>query len=748
MKRTIAAVFLVGLMCASVFGQAPDAPNSKEQDIGSRKEDFLAQRLLGRGDLHYELGEPDQAAGIYESVIHRYPRSKFRFTAYLKLGKYHLKKDNYHEALDHFTAAQGTEERPNENPDEVAEAMFCVGRTFYEQRMYSKAAVEFRKVTVEFPGTDHANQAFYYLGLGHYYQRHYSRAIEAFERVGTAIHPGDLTAQRMDAGRPLFVRVDDMDLNILKGESRFVDVEVATTGGDAEKLRLKPLGITGRTFLSPIPTELGAAKPGDGVLQLSGPHRVSVKYVDTHTAEAKQNAPREHTVSIAGHATVAFVDGAYQRPTKAVALGKSAFIRVRDSDRDLSKAADTVKVRVRSKFKLAKTKEAEAAARKLPEDMLEPEGPQYQKRDEIELTLSEYAPEQTGEVHSGIFTGRADLTAVTPETVPNPADGVLHCDLNDILELEYVDEVNTDSEGPLTRTAAAEVARGRLDDLEAVASVIEDPDLRVRTRLKKAEAIAMLGKIFKDMGLKERAYQKFDEALDELKAIALERGAFSAELLEQTQFLLWKVYFEKDEVDRATEICARLVANFPDSRLVDDALLAMAQAAQKKKDYHRAISIYMRLLRVKNTPFRPDAQFNIARCHEELGVRYRSRANLERALTAYKECFEKYPLSRYASESIVKIANFYYEQKDYQRAIDIYDRTLADYPDAKFVDIVIFNYGKCLYRMKEYHLAEQRFMEIITNYPDSSYVPQAKQAVELCRMRKAEPSGTGRNAEE
>ena len=79
---------------------------------GSIIEDRAARKLIQAGDLRYDAGEYEKAIEIWKSVVERYPRSKVRFNAHLKLGEHHLTKGNaYDKARVHFEAVASEENR-------------------------------------------------------------------------------------------------------------------------------------------------------------------------------------------------------------------------------------------------------------------------------------------------------------------------------------------------------------------------------------------------------------------------------------------------------------------------------------------------------------------------------------------------------------------------------------------------------------------------------------------------------------
>ncbi|MFP6648639.1 MAG: hypothetical protein VB817_04220, partial [Pirellulaceae bacterium] len=78
-----------------------ESPDSAPR--GSIVEDRAARKLIEAGDARYDAEEIPKALEIWRSVIERYPRSRVRFTAHMKLGDYFLNRDrSYDRARTHF----------------------------------------------------------------------------------------------------------------------------------------------------------------------------------------------------------------------------------------------------------------------------------------------------------------------------------------------------------------------------------------------------------------------------------------------------------------------------------------------------------------------------------------------------------------------------------------------------------------------------------------------------------------------
>lgn len=771
----------LALLAAIVFLAGP-VRRSYGAELGAQSEDERAMALLKKGRLLKEAKKAKEAVELWQSIINRFPRSKVRFAVRLELGKYYLDEKDAEKAIS-FLHRVIEDTTKNENEEQVAEAMFLIGKAYFESGTYGRAFTALRKVTSLFPGTRWCNESYYYIGMGHFRLKNYKQAIEAFQMVGTSISDNDAAANKIEGGRRLYFKVSDDDLLRSLGYEK-ITVEATSGCGDAEKVDLFPVGMKGRVFVGSLATELGNPTKGDGKLQTWGSDVIKVTYVDRQAADKKHDIPRMHEIKVCGDAKVGFFDGAMRKPVPSVVLDNAANVHVIDSDRDVSDQADSVTVIVRVKEKMDEIERPKTIEEIEKQQELGTEQKhRYKTVQEIKLDLIEYDPEymqkqlegdlagQKGQavqppktIHSGRFLGRIAFlkkpkTEDDKEAIAKLAqfkaefdhDKVPYmvCEEGQLVEIEYVDEVSVKSKKPVTVTAEASVFPGSLRPLNVFDRQISQQDLKVKTELKTAEATLELGRIYKDLGLRLRANEKFDAALDNCKEVLREKVNDRA-LLEQTQVMLWKIYFAKGDLDAAARMCWQLLESFGDeATYADDALLQLGMVAEGKKDYNRAIGVYKRLLTLKTTPFKAEAQFKIAECYEKMaepkqqGVQP-NRSMYEKALVEYKAVADKYPNSKFAAEATLKIAEFYYKMRDYARAIEIYDKALEDFPDGQFNDQILLSYGKSLLLQRQYGQAIKKFSQILNDYPQSKFTRIANRYIELAQDRMAEESSGGK----
>jgi len=282
-----ASILLSAVLCDA---QQPAAPKTSP---GSLIEDRAAAKLLDAAQARYDAGEPSKAVEIWQSVIERYPRSRHRFAAHIALGNHFLERAHaYDRARVQFELAASPE---NRDEGQRAAASVRIGICYFHLRNYGKSFQVMRDVIDRFPGNLVVNDAWYYIGLGHFQLGHYGRAISALENVGTAVSPDQPRSKKLEAGKRLFVRIEDADLAILE-PNQPINVLCVSASGDRETVPCFPITRNARLAIGSIPTRLGTPVAANGQLEIRGDDTVKVTYTDQHTA-ARRCSVRSHNPS-------------------------------------------------------------------------------------------------------------------------------------------------------------------------------------------------------------------------------------------------------------------------------------------------------------------------------------------------------------------------------------------------------------------------------------------------------------------
>lgn len=700
---------------------------------GSIVEDRAARKLVQAGDARLEVGENEKALEIWESVIERYPRSPIRFEAHLRLAD-HLLKENreYDKARVHYEAAA-----LEANPDDElrAYAFLNTGTCYYEAGRYGNCFKIMRQVIENFPASPQVNEAYYYIGLGHFKQGHYSRAIEALEKVGTALSDQDAKIEKVEAGKRLYIKIDDKDFAILEpGEQ--IKVVCKTKSGDQEIVMCDPIGRHAKMTLGSIVTQLGNSEPGNGTLEVRGGDLITVTYLDAHTAEKTFNARRLKEVLVVGNGIARITDGSYQHDLQAAVLGKPLHLQVSDADHDTSDGVDHLDATLHVFQRKTPDEIDEEVAERVANGELEeaPEGGTL--KDQIDpLKLVRSLPIHLRESsESGVF--RLALPLQAGSGVPN----ALHAEPGQMIRIVYLDKRHL-GEGALTRTAEAKVIEGNLGEMRVTRTEISDEVLQLKTELRTASALTQVGNHYKEFGLDDTATLKYGEALIVCEGLLDRARRMRGKLLEETYVQLWRIYFAMDELNLALAMSRRLQAEFPTSAFVDEAMLQQAHVERKRENFPRAISLYSSITKLPNSDLRGEGQFYVGECYEEMALKATAEQAtrlFEKSFLAYQAVYENFPESGRIGDAVAKMAAFYYQKEDYARAVDVFENVLSDYPDANFLDVILFNYGRCLYKLNRKSEARRRFDQLINDYPESEIAPEAKKIVDA--LKKVAPA--------
>jgi tetratricopeptide (TPR) repeat protein len=739
-RSWILALAIAGAVPAALFGaDAPPVGGPTQSE--DAKMEYKANDMLNKGVDLLEEKQEERGIKMIQSVAQMFPKSKARFKAYLALGKLYADKSQYDLAIKQYEHLA-----ESENGDEQAEGLYQTGIGYYNLANYDKAFISLRRVTSEFPWSVFANESYYYIGQCHFKLGRWAKAVEALEMVGTSVDPDSKDQIVAEAGQRLYVKIFDKDLIVLRNTTEKINATLTTKSGDKETIALEPLGRTGEYYIGSIMTTPGEPKPGDGVLQIIGGDVVTVEYNDKNTESGQLNVKRLVTVKMVSTAAVGFTDGAYREYTKGVFADQDCFIRVRDLDRDTTNGRDTIQVKVYAEYKIEKkegddaatddkktAKPAVATASNPPEDANEP--PQYAQRTPVTVTLTETEP------HSGIFAGTVTPHAIADAAQITPGSSQLLTMNGDDLVIEYLDEARADSPDPKVVKYKARLLMGQIQDVKVEHRVVDSLDLKARKNLIEARIYLKLGAIFKEVGLIQKANEKANEGLDRVEEVINTslKASLDRSLVEEAFSVKWDLLLVQDKLGAAINVCRSLMQLFPDSSLVDKALLKIGQAKMESANPGEAIGIFNGVVNLPKSELKAEAQYDIAMVLENIALaeaeRQKTQPVLSNAMLAYKKCSEAYPNSPFAGEALDKIANYYISTKDYARAVELMEQVFQDYPDASFLDKMLLKWVIASYRMGNFAVAKQKAEQLLSEYPNSKSAEKARTFLEVINKK-------------
>ena len=433
-RRIHGACRLLLGICLSVMALCSADAFGARESKGDRATELAARRLLKRAQDLLDVSENERGVKMLETIIQQHPTSDTRFEAHLVLGRHYIEEQEYQKSIDtlrHLNRLKKPDEEPEGDDKEMyLEGIYLTGVCHFHMRDYSSAFSMLRQITSRYANTLWANQAYYYIGMSHFAQSHWSKAVESLSLVGTFIDPDSPEIEYAEAGRRLYVKVEDADLPILHRQGKTIVIGVRTEGGDTETIECAPLAGNSDIFLGSIATELNAAGPGDATLQIVGGDTIYTRYVDDNTKDGDKDVPREKMVKVVSSGALTFTLATFESKTTSAFLEHPVYIKLRDADLDLTDGLDNARVKVAAKFKAEEVTNLEGGGEDGEQDEIDladilrhERKPTLTMRDEITLDLTETAG------HSGLFVAEAMIHSLSDDKRPDTSDNKLSCRL-------------------------------------------------------------------------------------------------------------------------------------------------------------------------------------------------------------------------------------------------------------------------------------------------------------------------------
>lgn len=322
------------------------------------------QLLLARN--YQRASQYDIARAEFTTVLNIHKDQPEALEARFGIGETYMAQKVYDQASELFTDLA---ESPV--PSVAIRANFLLGVLALRQDDNEGARRIFLSVLENAPDAELANETLYNLAEVYGIEQRFLTQLETLRTVGRL---GQESKQWQTPGNALPIVVQDPDLGISRGDTRIPVVVRTEPGNDIENSFLSSGGAGKGIFLSEIPTALGVAKPGDGVLQVTGGDIITVDYPEDFKKQFQFEFLGNTRLRIASDGSLEVASGeivdkeddsftdalkqeveeeeeeplprAAARPGDQVKPGNLIYAQVKDGDRDLTAAPDKVGIRL------------------------------------------------------------------------------------------------------------------------------------------------------------------------------------------------------------------------------------------------------------------------------------------------------------------------------------------------------------------------------------------------------------------
>ncbi|MCJ8330777.1 MAG: tetratricopeptide repeat protein [Lentisphaeria bacterium] len=725
-------IYLITLIVATQTLTA--AREAKGVRKGKDRTDLSVSRLLKSANAFIESGQEEKGLKMLQNIVDNYPKSPLKYNAYLAMGRFYVSDHKEPEGLRALKKIQELKKLGEDLKDEkleiYLESLYISGIAYFNTRMYTSAFPALRKITKNYPNTVWANQSYYYIGMCHFRMENWTKCIENLALVGTFVDVNSATIKYIEAGQRFYLKVSDTDLPIMRRLGKLVKVEIKTKTGDRETIILVPLNSKGDIYIGSIPTKIGkveAKSINDKILQVLGGEEISVSYVDGNTFEGAKDVPRSVSTRVVSTGRAGFTLGTWEGIAGAAYLEQPVHISVYDADLDVTDGADKVTVQLISRYKEEQDEDvAESVGVDISKLLQEGIEETWVVRDTVTIELTELDIEKAKTIHSGQFIKKFIITTAKDGEI-DKTDKKLECRERDELIIRYVDSLHIG--GLFDRTVTSKIiVAGEIDARpKIIQNVVTDPLIKAQKNLVEGEAYYELSTIFRDMGLIKGCKEKGDEAIGRMNKVISLAKLIPEKHLQRAYQIRWETQMVKEEYKEAIATCQEFNKLFPDSPLVDKALVQIALIHMAHKNFGQAQSIFKQILALQESMIKAEAQFRIAECIELAAAEKKNPKGKvsSAAIPAYQRVSEKYPDSKFAGQALKKQIDYYYKTKDYTSADELLETIFDEHPDAKFLDSMLIKWVLVAYKMSNFSKAHEKCSMLLFQYPESPYARKA-----------------------
>ncbi len=166
------------------------------------------------------------------------------------------------------------------------------------------------------------------------------------------------------------------------------------------------------------------------------------------------------------------------------------------------------------------------------------------------------------------------------------------------------------------------------------------------------------------------------------------------------------------------------------TRETTDQRYKYAIALMIKREYISAIGIFKGVIKDNpGTELAEESQLNIAKSYFLLGDYHNS-------FRAYEQLIEKDPATRRLQEILDKEFKVGATQmeRDENGAIIVFERIIERNPLGFIAADSQVKIAECYYQLRQFDLAEDSFLSVMENYPNSEWVPYAQFRIPYCKL--------------
>jgi TolA-binding protein len=200
----------------------------------------------------------------------------------------------------------------------------------------------------------------------------------------------------------------------------------------------------------------------------------------------------------------------------------------------------------------------------------------------------------------------------------------------------------------------------------------------------------------------------------------------SNEYARTAQLATGQSYYNQQSFDDAIREFQKYLDLFPTSEEAASARKSM-EMCYYRKGFENIDEMKLFVSKFPQSELAADGQYRVAQD-------YFDEKNYEKAIDEFLKVVVNFPNSSQAPDALLLAAESANEIEKWDKAAELYKRYLTYFPSGTQRDVVFFNLGTAYYNLKEYGQALTNFKVVSDSFPGSQYVENARHNVSICEQ--------------
>ncbi len=248
-------------------------------------------------------------------------------------------------------------------------------------------------------------------------------------------------------------------------------------------------------------------------------------------------------------------------------------------------------------------------------------------------------------------------------------------------------------------------------DFQGAIQHFEKTQQHQESRTMLASSLYWMGEAYYRLG-------RYDDAIRAQEQFLRTPGAFTLGFYQRAHYSIGYARFKKKDYGRAIPAFRNFINNTSeDPRLLNDALLRIADSYFITSDYEPALNFYNRAIRMNVL----DADYAVF----QKGLVYGIMGDFQQKINTLRELLTAHPQSSFIDDAKYEIANTWLVLNNNDQAMHFFNQVISQHPNSSYVQSAMLKIGLIHYNENRDEQALEVFKKVVGQYPGTSQAQEA-----------------------